>query len=312
MKSDDKSGLDPTMSPMIQMEHVTRRFGRMTAVNDLSLSIPRGSAFGFIGLNGAGKTTAIRMMVGLLAPHAGQIRVGGIRVPQERDAMKSLVGYVPDRPNVYGWMRVIEAIDFAKAFYPTWSDARVTELLRLFDLDPAKRVKHLSKGMAAKLSLLLALAHDPQVLILDEPMSGLDPLVRDEFLEGLIEALAQRGQTLFFSSHTLADVQRLADSVGLLHEGRLLFHKPVDELLSQTKRVRIVLNDSIGPGPVPPGVMWQQVTGREWLITLGDFSQSQIEFLKAKNQITNLDVMDMSLEDVFKDCLRGMRAKEGV
>jgi ABC-2 type transport system ATP-binding protein len=180
--SDSPAAAGGAVDPAICLEHVTRRFGRKAAVDDLSLSVPKGSVFGFIGLNGAGKTTAIRMMVGLLAPHGGTIRLAGCLVPAERDAMKPQVGYVPDRLNVYGWMRVGEAISFCKAFYPRWDDDRVAELLKVFDLDLRKRVKHLSKGMGAKLSLLLALAHDPKVLILDEPMSGLDPLVREEFL----------------------------------------------------------------------------------------------------------------------------------
>jgi ABC-2 type transport system ATP-binding protein len=296
----------------ISLEHVTRRFGSKTAVNDLSLNVKRGQIFGFIGLNGAGKSTAIRMMVALLKPHGGEISVAGCRIPAERDQMKAKVGYVPDRPNVYSWMRVGEAIDFCRTFYPRWDDARIAELLKVFDLDVRQRVKHLSKGMAAKLSLLLALGHDPEVLILDEPMSGLDPLVREEFLEGLIAAVAQREQTLFFSSHTLADVQRLADTVGLMHEGKLILHSSVDELLEKTKRVRAVLSDVGATAAMPPGVLYQKTEGREWTLTLSNFSTGQLEFLREKNELEQLDVMDMSLDDVFKDYVRGLREKEPV
>ncbi len=294
----------------IELEHVTRRFGRKLAVDDLTLRIPRGSTFGFIGANGAGKTTAIRMMVGLLKPHGGSIRVAGFDVPEDRLPMHRHVGYVPDRPNAYAWMRVREAIAFCKPFYKTWNDALASELLRSFDLDPSKRVKHLSKGMGAKLSLLLAIAHEPDVLILDEPMSGLDPLVRDEFLEGLVTTLARREQTVLFSSHNLADVQRLADSVGLLHEGRLIFHSTIDALLERTKRLRAILPEqSTSPRQTPPGVVWQQVNGREWLMTVDPFSRDQIEFLRQKNGIDTVDVLDMSLDDVFKDHLRVRRQR---
>ncbi|HEY1685493.1 MAG TPA: ABC transporter ATP-binding protein [Tepidisphaeraceae bacterium] len=183
---------------VISLEHLSRKFSTKLAVNDLSLQIPRGSVFGFIGLNGAGKTTAIRMMVGLLKPTAGNIVVAGCEIPKERDAMKSRVGYVPDRPTVYSWMRVGEAIDFCRTFYPRWDDARIAQLVKMFDLDLRQRVKHLSKGMGAKLSLLLALGHDPEVLILDEPMSGLDPLVREEFLEGLVAASPSESRRFSF------------------------------------------------------------------------------------------------------------------
>lgn len=296
----------------ICIDHVTRRFGGKPVVDDLSLRIERGQAFGFIGLNGAGKTTAIRMMVGLLKPHGGKIFVAGHEIPRDRDRMKPLVGYVPDRPNVYSWMRVGQALDFCRAFYPKWNAPRVAELLKVFDLDLRKRVKHLSKGMGAKLSLLLALAHDPEILILDEPMSGLDPLVREEFLEGLVTAIAQREQTLFFSSHTLADVQRLADTIGVLHEGKLLLQSSVEALLQKTKRVRAVWSEPGHIGITPPGVLWQKTEGREWFLTLENFSPDQLDFLREKNAIDHLDVLDMSLDDVFKDYLRGLREREAV
>jgi ABC-2 type transport system ATP-binding protein len=300
------------IGPAIELQHLTRRFGNKTVVNDLSMTIAPGSTFGFIGLNGAGKTTTIRMIVGLLAPNSGTIRVADHDVPSQRDRIKWKIGYVPDRPNVYSWMRVGEAISFCKSFYLRWNDDYVAELLRTFQLDLTKRVKHLSKGMAAKLQLLLALGHEPEILILDEPMSGLDPLVREEFLKGLIAAVAERKQTVLFSSHTLSDVQRLADSIGLLHEGRLLVHSPIDQLLEKTKRIRAVLKDSAKPGEIPPGVLLQKVTGREWMLTVENFSRPQVEFLREKNSIESVEVQDLSLDDVFKDYVKGRLAREAV
>lgn len=290
----------------IDLANVTRRFGSVVAVNDLTLRIPRGTTFGFIGLNGAGKTTAIRMMVGLLAPHTGRIQVAGVEVPRQMQQLKPRIGYVPDRPNVYSWMRVRDAIDFCRTLRNNWNQHRCDELLKLLDLDLEKRVCHLSKGMGAKLSLLLAISHDPEVLLLDEPTGGLDPLVREEFLEGVLAATTQREQAVLFSSHTLSVVQRLADCVGLLHEGRLLLHSPVDQLLERTKRIRAVLEDESPPVPQPPpGLVWQQVQGREWLITVENFSPDQIEFVRSRNRISHVDVIDLSLDDVFKDFVRG-------
>ena len=297
----------------IDAQNLSRRYGYELAVANLTLRLARGRTLGFVGLNGAGKTTAIRMMVGLLKPTSGSVHVAGCEVPRERDRLKPLVGYVPDRPTVYPWMRVREAIAFCRAFYPRYNDARVAQLMRLLDLDPSRKVKHLSKGNAAKLSLLLAVGHDPQVLILDEPMSGLDPLARDQFLEGVLSvgtAVANDGgsevaQTVLFSSHSLADVARVADEVALMHEGRLLLHSPIDELLERTKRVRAVLDDDASPGATPPGTVWQQVSGREWLLTVRDFAPERVEFLRARNRIAHLDVQDVTLDDVFKDVVRG-------
>jgi ABC-2 type transport system ATP-binding protein len=289
----------------IHLEHVTKRFKNKIAVNDLSLRIARGSTFGFIGLNGAGKTTAIRMMVGLLGPDSGTIEIAGFRVPESRDSIKTRIGYVPDRPHVYPWMRVDKAVEFTRSFYSRWNQKRCDELMQIFRLDSHTRVKHLSKGQGAKLSLLLAICHEPEVLILDEPTSGLDPLIREEFLEGVLAATAEHDQTVLFSSHTLADVQRMADSVGLLHEGKLLLHSPVDALLDRVKRIRAVLVDENAPRQLPPGLIRQQVAGREWLLTLDQFTPAAIEFVRSHNRVSHLDVEDLSLDEVFKDVVRG-------
>jgi ABC-2 type transport system ATP-binding protein len=299
---------DPIEFP-IMLNNLTRRFGKSTVVNDLSLNIPRGTTVGFVGLNGAGKTTTIRMIVGLLKPNSGQITVAGCSIPAERDVVKPHIGYVPDRPNVYSWMRVQQAIDFARSFYVNWNKQRCDELVKLFDLDLSKRAKNLSKGQAAKLSLLLALCHEPKVLILDEPTSGFDPLVREEFLEGVLAVTSERQQTVLFSSHTLADVERLADSVAILHEGRLVLHSPVDSLLDHTKRIRAVLEDESSTRQTPPGLLFQTVRGREWTLTVEKFSPDQVEFVRSHNRVSQVEVLDVSLDDVFKDVIRG---KKGV
>ena len=296
----------------INLLNVTRRFGRTLAVDDLSLHIPAGTTCGFIGLNGAGKTTTIRMLVGMLSPSYGSIIVAGCSLPAQRQRVKTRLGYVPDRPTVYPWMRVGQAMQFCQSLYgPQWNQKRCDELVKTLRLDVTRQIKHLSKGSAAKVSLLLAIGHDPQVLILDEPTSGFDPLARDEFLEGVLrlgmaEAEAGRPRTVLFSSHSLTDVQRVADSVALMHHGKLLFHRPTDELLETTKRIRSVLQESNGRSAMatPPGTIHQQIRGREWTVTVENFSTDQLEFLRSKNNIQQADVIDMTLDDVFRDYVR--------
>ena len=292
----------------IELVGLTKRFGRTPAVDNLSLRIARGSTFGLIGPNGAGKSTTIKMLMGMLSPTAGEARVLGIDVFADPVAVKQRVGYVPETHHIYRWMRVGEVIGFCRSLYETWNDDTCREMLKLFALDSRKKVKHLSKGMLVKLSLLLAVSHDAEVLVLDEPMSGLDPLVREEFLDGVLRTICEREQTVLFSSHMLEDVGRLADTVGILHNGCLLVHRDIHNLLATTKRIRATLGDNVRPRRLPADTIWQRVEGREWLVTVGNFSSEKVEQIREENGVDHVDVFDIGLEDLFKDYIKGERA----
>ena len=294
--------------PAIELAGLTKRFGRTLAVDDLSLQVVRGSTFGLIGPNGAGKSTTIKMLMGVLSPTAGEARVLGMDVPTEPVRVKQRVGYVPEVHNVYRWMRVEEVIGFCRSVYESWNDQTCREMLELFELDLRKKVKHLSKGMLVKLSLLLAVSHNPELLVLDEPMAGLDPVAREEFLDGVLRTICDRGQTVLFSTHTLDDVQRLADTVGILYQGRMLVHRGIDELLSTTKRIRATLVDDRRPQRVPEETIWQRVQGREWLVTVGDFSEEMVRQIRGEDGVDHVEVIDLGLEDLFKDLIKGQRA----
>ncbi|HSV13845.1 MAG TPA: ABC transporter ATP-binding protein [Tepidisphaeraceae bacterium] len=306
---------DHTPPAAIELINLTRRFGRTVAVDDVTLGIPAGTTCGFIGLNGAGNTTTLRMLVGLLAPTAGAIRVAGCPMPAEHQLAKLRIGYVPDRPTVYSWMRVREAVAFCRSLYgPAWNQPRCDEVMKTLRLPPDRRVKHLSKGEGAKLSLLLAIGHDPEVLILDEPTGGFDVLARDEFLEGLLNVTTTqrdtgRARTVLFSSHALGDVQRLADSVAILHQGKLLLHRPLEQFLETTKRIRSVLEESTAT-VAPPGTVHQRISGREWIVTVKDFSPDQVEFIRSKNHVQRIDVMNVTLDEAFRDYVRGEESPE--
>ena len=294
----------------IELESVTKRFGARTAVDDLSLRVPSGSLLGFIGLNGAGKSTTIRMAVGLLAPTSGSIRVAGcdVRDRSQRVELLTRIGYVPDRPTVYGWMRVGQAIAFTRRFYVKWDQTMCDDLVTRLRLPMDGRLDKLSKGQAAKLQLLLAVCHRPRVLILDEPTSGFDPVVREDFIESILRISGERGQTILLSSHALADVQRLADRVAVMHEGRLVMHGTVDELLGRVKRVRAVLDDATQTVQAPTAnVLRSTRAGREWTLTLDRFSRDQLDVLRSQNPTAALDVVDLSLDDIFKDLVRGRK-----
>lgn len=289
----------------IATDNLTKRFGKRNAVEAIAMRVPRGSTYGLIGLNGAGKSTTIRMIMGLVEPTSGKITLNGRHATGLAWESRLGVGYVPDRCVVHPWMRVSEAIAFCKALQPRWNDAHSKELLERYRLDPAQRVSMLSKGLAAKLSLLLALSHDPDILILDEPTDGLDPLAKDDFLEGVLASACERSRTILMSSHNLADVQRMADYVGLMYEGRLAVQCPAEELVRSTKRVRMLLQDTQGPATRSAGAIHTRREGRELVVTVGSYSEASALEIAREASATVLTVEDMSLDDIFKDFVRG-------
>jgi ABC-2 type transport system ATP-binding protein len=293
--------------PVVETVGLSKRYRNCQAVLDLDLQIDKGSVYGFVGPNGAGKTTTIRMLMGLLRKSAGQAHILGFNVDDRATEMRHRVGYVPERPTFYRWMRVHQAIRFCRSLHKTWNDQLAAELLKQLELDPNKKVSQMSKGMLAKLSLVLAIAHEPDLLILDEPTSGLDPIVREEFLDGVLHNICRDSSTVLFSSHVLSDVQRLADSVGIIYEGRLLISCATDELMKATKRVRTVLADGCVPNEPAPGTIWQQVNGREWQLTVRGFSQETVDYLQQQYQVESVEVTDLALEDIFKDLVKGRR-----
>ena len=286
---------------------LTKCFKGKLAVDNLSLSIPAGTVYGFIGPNGAGKSTTIKMLMGLLPMDAGRASVLGMDVGSCAQAIRRHVGYVPEQHFIYRWMRVKDVTRFCSSLYETWNHELCDQLLDQFQLPQEKKVKALSKGMAVKLALLLAVAHEPRVLILDEPTAGLDPIVREEFLDGVLRRLTGGQTTILFSSHTLIDVQRLADMVGIIHDGQMLIQCSVDDLLSRTKRIRLALEgDSLPDGLTEMGI-FARIEGRECVLTVGDFSDDTVRELGDFDGVEVIEVSDISLEEAFKDHIKGKR-----
>ncbi len=299
-----------TDCPAVETAGLTKFFGDNIAVGNLCLNIPRGCTYGLLGPNGAGKSTTIRMLMGLLVPTVGEAMVLGIPVRKNRLLVKQRVGYVPEMHYIYRWMRVREAVAFCRSWYPTWNDRLCQEMLERFALDPNQKVKNLSKGTLTKLALLLAVSHEPELLLLDEPLSGLDPLAREEFLDGVLRTICDRGQTVLISSHMLDDVRRLADTVGILYEGRLVVQGDIDTMLATTKRIRATLRDGCRPTQTPDDTIWQQTQGREWTVTVRDFSPEKVEQVRAFDGVEHVEVVDLGLEELFKDIVKGQRVKK--
>lgn len=225
------------MELIIETRDLVKAFGKFTAVDGLSLDVPSGSIYGFVGPNGAGKTTTMRMLTTLTRPTSGRAWVAGHSVTEDRRAVRRAIGYMPDEFGVYDDLRVWEYLDFFAACYDIPENERkrlIVDLLELVDLTHRRddMVDKLSRGMKQRLSLARTLAHDPQVLILDEPASGLDPRARVEIRELLVE-LAKMGKTIFFSSHILADVEDICTHIGIIEAGKMVMQGPIEEMKAQ-------------------------------------------------------------------------------
>ena len=212
---------------VISISGLTRRFGSKTALAAVSLAVPRGSVYGLVGAHGAGKTTLIKHILGTLRAERGTVRVFGLDPVADPVAVLSRVGYLSEDPDLPAWMRVDELMRYMRAFYPAWDDNYAEELRRTFDLDAGAKVKTLSKGQRARAGLLVALAYRPELLVLDEPSSGLDPVVRRDILEAIIRTIADEGRTVLFSSHLLDEVERVADYVTMIDHGTIAMSAPL-------------------------------------------------------------------------------------
>ncbi|MEM8669165.1 MAG: ABC transporter ATP-binding protein [Planctomycetota bacterium] len=246
----EASNIQASTDPSILRTHdLTLRYGRNLAVDGLSLNVHRGEIYGFLGRNGAGKTSTIRMIMGICKPDKGSIEFDGLPLRRIKNAQKRLIGYVSQEQFFYPWMTCSRIGRFVGGLYPTWEADEFSRLMNVLELPPDRKVAHLSGGMRVKLALALALAHRPPILILDEPTAGLDPVARREFLDIIRLQARQHNRTTFFSSHLIDEVERVSDRVGILHRGQLQFEGPLEEL-HQT--VREIPFDEPGTTPTHP------------------------------------------------------------
>jgi ABC-2 type transport system ATP-binding protein len=249
---------------VVRVENLSRRFGRKVALDGVSLEVPRGCVFGLVGSNGAGKTTLLRHMLGLLKAQGGRVRVFDRDPVRETVAVLSRIGYLSEERDLPEWMRVDELMRYVQAYRPSWDEAYADELIRNFGLDPSAIVKDLSRGQRAQAGLVAAVAHRPDLLILDEPSSGLDPIVRQDILGAVVRAVADVGKTVVFSSHLLEEVEQLSDHVAMMDGGRIILQGPLDEVIEQHRRIEVLFDTAPASAPRLPGALSMQGTGRAW------------------------------------------------
>jgi ABC-2 type transport system ATP-binding protein len=249
---------------VIHISELTRRFGTKTALASVSVSMQRGAVYGLVGANGAGKTTLIKHVLGLLRAESGSVRVFGLDPVADPVGVLSRIGYLSEENDLPGWMSVNELIRYSRAFYSAWDEAYAEELRRAFALDATAKLKNLSRGQKARAGLLIALAHRPELLVLDEPSSGLDPIVRRDILGAVIRTIADEGRTVLFSSHLLEEVEQVADHVTMIHRGSIVLSAPLDEIKESHRCLTVRFEESRPRPPAVAGVLSWDGGDREW------------------------------------------------
>jgi ABC-2 type transport system ATP-binding protein len=294
------------MADVIETEDLTRRFGRKEAVAGLTLRVPSGSIYAFLGPNGAGKTTMIRLLLNVLEPTRGEARILGTRSVDLGPAEFSRIGYVSEDPKLPAWMTVSQLVAYCAPLYPTWDDRFCRKLIDDLDIPLDERIRHLSRGMRVKTALLVALAYRPEILILDEPFAGLDPFVRDELLRGVLEWTGAERWSVFVSSQDIEEVERLADWVGLLMQGRIITAEPISSLQSRFRQVEVVLGDATTElPPLPAGWIQHERSGRTLRFVESRYREGESERAAAELfPKLNATFAPMSLREIFLTLVR--------
>lgn len=284
--------------PVIRTRGLTRYFGAKCAVHDLNLEVPRGCVFAFLGRNGSGKSTTIRMLLGLLRQDRGEASVLGCDSRELTPELRARIGYLTEEHALYGWMSVREAGEFQAAFYPQWNQKIFKGVIGHFGLKPEALVKHLSRGMRAGLCLALTLAPDPELLILDDPALGLDPVARRSLVESMIYLTRRSDRTIFFSSHHLGDVERVADYLAVLDYSVLRACCPLESFRNHVQEVQLRFAGPPPSLPAIPGLLQALRTENEVRATFVHYNEATEQALRALAPVS-LELVPLGLEDAF-------------
>jgi ABC-2 type transport system ATP-binding protein len=274
--------------PVIQLERLHKSFGAKEP----------GTVLGLLGANGSGKSTLIKCALGLLRPTSGQASVYGENAWDLSAAAKAQLGYVPQEVTSYPWMRVRQVIAYTAAFYPRWNQAFVASLCERWHVPLEDRVGALSTGQLQTVGIVLALGHEPELLVLDEPVASLDPSARRQFLRTLMELLEGGHRTILFSTHITSDLERVAQRVAILRDGQIRFHGELDELKERVKRLRIIARHELPTSFAVPSALRCEVSGSHATVSVADFDERLLSDME-KTWDADVSVHDLNLEEIF-------------
>lgn len=283
---------------VVEVRDVSRQFGETMALDGISLDVQPGQVYGLVGANGQGKTTLMRHLLGLLRAQQGSVRVFGLDPVRRPVEVLQRVGYLSEDRDLPDWMRIRELLRYTAAYHPTWDEAYALELLELFGLDPDKKVKELSKGMRAQAGLIAAVAHRPQLLLLDEPSTGLDAVVRKDILNLIIRTVADEGRAVVFSSHLLDEVEQMSDYVFMVDAGQMVLEGVLDEVKEQHHLLNIHFPVPVAELPTLDGILSAECRGDSWSIVCNGAQESVEDALRALGgRVTRS--RNASLQEIF-------------
>jgi ABC-2 type transport system ATP-binding protein len=295
---------------IIETENLTRRYGRTEAVHDLTLAVPTGSVLALLGPNGAGKTTTLKLVMNLLRPTSGCARVLGVDARKLGERELAQIGYVSENQQLPLWMTVRQLLDYCRPFYPTWDRQLEATLVQQFALPETRKLSQLSRGMLMKAMLLSSLAYRPKLLILDEPFSGLDPVVRDEFIRGVLEVSALGEWTVVVSSHDIEEVERLADHVAMLDGGRLQLAERTETLQGRFRRVEV--SGAVGAGAketgMPAWLEWETAGALTRFVETQYAGEASERVWRERFPGAMMQAQPMTLREIFMVLARRQRA----
>lgn len=289
------------MGNVIQTNGLTKTFRGKAAVDQLDLAVPEGSIYAFLGPNGAGKTTTIKLLMNILFPTSGSAEVLGVPSSRIGPDQFRQIGYVSENQKIPGWMTVPQLINYCKPMYPSWDNEFCKRLLAQFNLPNDVKLKSMSRGMKVKAMLLSSLAYRPRLLVLDEPFSGLDPLVRDEFIRGILELTETEGWTVFISSHDIDEVERLADWVGFIDKGQLQLSEKRESLQERFRQVEVTLPDGAEiPKALPAEWLVPERAGHAFRYVESQFGEgSDARFESVFPTVGTFDPQALSLREIY-------------
>ncbi len=286
------------MNDILKIVDLTKRFGRKKVLENFNLTLEKGKVYGLLGINGEGKTTLIRMIMGVIPSDKGEIFYKDKKIRPKDALHKREIGYIPEESIFFSWMKIKELLDFNSSFYPTWDAKKADDYLKRFSLDGKVKIKNLSRGMKLKLGLITALAAKPELLILDDPTSGMDVPTRHDFLRGIIREILEEGTTILFSSHLVHELEGIIDHVGILHHGRLVIEEDFQEVKNSIKRVRLIFDDSAPDKISVEGILTEQKNGNKYEVVIYPWKKEKRKELEALSP-AHLEVESLSLEEIF-------------